>query len=336
MDRDALDNIIQEVEKLKVDTKYNFDYGVPGALSIDYYTQDIHYIFVVQGTADGSNEEQYLKCKSLFDYHGVLNGTKIKWIFVSSNPQLSKYSNVLILDQYFESMVRTFEHGKWDTNPLFNNVSDVNNKTHRFLCYGGVPRAHRIIFLSKLVDSGIVDLGLVSFHRHLEKHEYIEICEKNDFSDNFIHYVSNGPYKIDDDEYTLEKTLNYMNPIWDEYLSPNPSHIQKVYFNVSLETSFYEPHLFITEKTYKFLPCIPTIVVGQKGVLSRVRDLGFKTFPMMFDESYDEIDDGDSRMNFIFNEVKKLCEMDEEQLNDLYLSCRENIDYNLKLIKGDL
>ena len=57
---------------------------------------------------------------------------------------------------------------------------------------------------------------------------------------------------------------------------------------------------------------------------------------MMFDESYDEIEDGDSRMNFIFNQVKKLCEMDKEQLNDLYLSCRENIDYNLKLIKGDL
>ena len=137
MDRDALDNIIQEVEKLKVDTKYNFDYGVPGALTIDYYTQDIHFIFVVQGTADGCNEEQYLKCKSLFDYHGVLNGTKMNWIFVSSNPQLSKYSNVLILDQYFESMIRTFEHGKWDTNPLFNNESNINNnKTHRFLCYG--------------------------------------------------------------------------------------------------------------------------------------------------------------------------------------------------------
>ena len=80
MDRDALNYIIQEVEKLKVDTKYNFDYGVTGALSIDYYTQDIHYIYVVQGTADGSNEEQYLKCKSLFDYHGVLNGTKMNCI----------------------------------------------------------------------------------------------------------------------------------------------------------------------------------------------------------------------------------------------------------------
>ena len=53
-------------------------------------------------------------------------------------------------------------------------------------------------------------------------------------------------------------------------------------------TPYLGPWPFITEKTFKPIALQhPFMIFGHSGTLARLHELGFETFPEMFDESYD-------------------------------------------------
>ena len=52
----------------------------------------------------------------------------------------------------------------------------------------------------------------------------------------------------------------------------------------------------------------------------------------MFDESYDEEKDTIKRFNFVLNEIKRLCEMDIEELHKIYVSVLPKIKHNHELL----
>ena len=59
--------------------------------------------------------------------------------------------------------------------------------------------------------------------------------------------------------------------------------------DILIEMDPPQPVRFLTEKIFKPLAYgMPFMVIGNKGSLQRLRDLGFQTFPEWFDESYDE------------------------------------------------
>ena len=73
----------------------------------------------------------------------------------------------------------------------------------------------------------------------------------------------------------------------------------------------------ISEKLYKNLfSKRPFIILGQKGSLKFLHELGFKTFPFLFDESYDNIDDYNLRFRAITSQIKKI--VTTMTINDLH------------------
>ncbi len=71
------------------------------------------------------------------------------------------------------------------------------------------------------------------------------------------------------------------------------------------------PVRFLTEKIFKPLAYgMPFMVIGNKGSLQRIRDLGFKTFPEWFDESYDEMDNYSLRTRAMFDAYEKFLSED--------------------------
>ena len=88
----------------------------------------------------------------------------------------------------------------------------------------------------------------------------------------------------------------------------------------------------VTEKIYKAISFHPFIIVGGCGILKYLRSLGFKTFPEMFDESYDEIENDFERMTFVLSELKRLCEMSNKELHKLYIKCLPAIKHNQKVL----
>ena len=72
----------------------------------------------------------------------------------------------------------------------------------------------------------------------------------------------------------------------------------------------------------------PFILNAGIGSLKLFKSYGFKSFPNVFDESYDEIEDNLERSRFIVNEIERVCLMGEEEKHKLYLDSISIIKYN--------
>ena len=72
--------------------------------------------------------------------------------------------------------------------------------------------------------------------------------------------------------------------------------------------------------------------MGNKNTLKYLKSIGFETFPEMFDESYDEIEDPVGRAVFIMKEVERLCSMDIEELHKIYVSVLPKIRHNQEVL----
>ena len=86
---------------------------------------------------------------------------------------------------------------------------------------------------------------------------------------------------------------------------------------------------FITEKVYKPLMAGQIFVVyGFKGILAKLRNLGFQTFSECVDESYDTETDPDKRVHMVSNTLHKIKGTD---YNKLYNDTQEIRSHNQKV-----
>jgi hypothetical protein len=69
----------------------------------------------------------------------------------------------------------------------------------------------------------------------------------------------------------------------------------------------------------------------QPFALKRLRDIGYKTFHTIWDESYDEIIDYNKRMAAIVDLVKSLSS--REDFVDMVESCDDIVEHNFKMLK---
>ena len=70
------------------------------------------------------------------------------------------------------------------------------------------------------------------------------------------------------------------------------------------ETETSDQCIFITEKTYKpIYTGHPFIIWGNPGTLTYLRSIGYKTFPTLFDESYDNELDPVKRLEMIILQI---------------------------------
>lgn len=110
-------------------------------------------------------------------------------------------------------------------------------------------------------------------------------------------------------KYTLYSQDNYIHPermiLGDNFVSLPTYFIKNSLINIVTETFFYYTRTvgfssFITEKTVKCLySMMPFIVVGPAHTLKHLKDLGYKTFDSIWDESYDDCIGDENRMRAI-------------------------------------
>lgn len=79
------------------------------------------------------------------------------------------------------------------------------------------------------------------------------------------------------------------------------------YYNLVTESDDDGTHFFPTEKIWKpLIAGIPFVCMATHNFLKRIRDLGFKTYDSVWDESYDAIKDYQQRLDAIKNLCVKL------------------------------
>lgn len=105
-----------------------------------------------------------------------------------------------------------------------------------------------------------------------------------------------------------------------------PPQYQHTWFSLVSETGFEYPHSFRTEKIWKpILAGHPFIVCSNQGFYRDLRNLGFRTFDHLIDESFDSIIDGKDRLDRLIAGVRWLCDQD---LQEFWNATRDICLYN--------
>lgn len=110
---------------------------------------------------------------------------------------------------------------------------------------------------------------------------------------------------------------------------------QNAFLHVVSETVFFHKKLHLTEKIFK--PIIsrrPFVLVAAPGNLAYFKSYGFKTFDRWIDESYDDEQDNDKRLEMIATEIEKLCKLSTDELKQMHKEMQEILDYNFDHFYG--
>ena len=240
--------------------------------------------------------------------------------------------NIITLNRYLEEAkpwVRDID--KFSIEDF--KVDRIREK--KFTCLNGAFREHRLILVSELFRSGLENDGYISYivNTGYNNQPPIESEIDNVDKDLLKYYmdiiVPTIPLTTE-----LEKGMELIEP----YISTSYVHemYTNSYFNIVTETSYnwnstsiIDNNIYLTEKTYRpIFGMQPFIMVSNPGVLKHLKDMGFKTFPEFFDESYDEIENPTERMYTIINEIKRICNLSNEQLHDRYYNIFDKLEHN--------
>ena len=203
--------------------------------------------------------------------------------------------------------------------------SRLGHRNKRFLCLNFTPRYHKTLFLLQLLHDDLWDLGYISFGgfslrglraTQLRKFvSYLNAVEGwGDKPARLAQLVPEldrrGQVLFGD----LVRTKSDPNRIKAPYYDMDLREHDDSWFTIVSETEMEGPRR-ITEKSIKpLLSFHPFIVLGNSGSLELIRELGFRTFPGYFDESYDQEPNPAVRFEMVVDEVRRICGLDETKL----------------------
>jgi hypothetical protein len=199
-------------------------------------------------------------------------------------------------------------------------VNRDRRRSHRFLSLNYTPRPTRLLFLLRVLRDRLWDQGRISFGGFVADHRAKFVTPTSALKD-----IGQTP--------GFEDLARDLAP-WIEALDAKGSILFSVefgnqklqqaqpleeyddtWFSVVAETEM-SPRLHrITEKPFKpLLNFHPAILLGSPGSLGLLRAYGFQTFGDFFDESYDDEPDPRRRFDMVYEQVVRLCQIDETEL----------------------
>lgn len=107
------------------------------------------------------------------------------------------------------------------------------------------------------------------------------------------------------------------------------------FWHIVTETVFYYPKLHLTEKIFK--PIVskqPFMLLAAPGNLEYLRSYGFKTFAGIIDESYDNIEDNDARIDAVVEQIKWYCDLTDSEKTEIQRKCEPIVEYNFHHFYG--
>jgi hypothetical protein len=177
---------------------------------------------------------------------------------------------------------------------LRNNTQ--REKLFTYLC--GEPRHYRIEAMNYIYENNLIDSCEWTWVNDSKKelhpwfHDKIPKSaegHKNVMERRTFHDPGKEFFDIYDRTYfdLVPETLYYHDMFHHDELA----HWEPVFFSEKIFRSIYNKR--------------PFLLIGNKNSLKELRKMGFKTFPHIFDESYDSLDD-DERMNHVLEQLKGL------------------------------
>ena len=229
----------------------------------------------------------------------------------------------------YQYQIFPFKYVCWQLNESFSRVRarewiDYDEDAKKFLCLNRWPKQHRFYFMSQMNKHNLLDQFNWSFLKRIESYEDFEydVAFPFNWTDDHEEFGKLTPQLYDGGSIKLSGLY------WDF-----PNHKKESLMYIVTESEFtHTPIKDVSEKTWRPIAMqMPFIMIGQTYSLRRLRDIGYRTFHSIWDESYDEIRNSDERMSTIVDLVVEL--NSREDFRDMIDSCREIVKHNYKLLK---
>ena len=228
--------------------------------------------------------------------------------YIYANELLSHDEANELADPGYKNHLSFISIDEWQAQwPDTEVEHDYAKKDKWFLNYNRVLRTHRCQLVAELKLRNLTEHGLVSFVPEGEFYEgFRQTAEDVLNEDQNVSPESKEKYipllqdRMVIDDYNI--TTN--GPVVSD-------HYERTILSVVTETTWNQKEIFISEKTFKAIAHgHPFIIVGPAGFLKKLRELGFNTFAGVLNERYDEIEDHNSRLLAVADEVQRLCNLD--------------------------
>jgi len=220
-----------------------------------------------------------------------------------------------------------------------NQNLNLKNCTMKFSHLNFVHRMHRQLFSKFLIKEKLYKNNLVN----------INASEGKPTSNiKFKNKVLGIPFNHRTEWFYNKKFLDLWRDVPLKYIQhpdttknmgmPYLQFLQHASFNIVSETVFDYPFPYYTEKTVQPILCKrPFIMIGPAGNLKNLKAIGFKTFSNYIDESYDNIEDPNERLEAIMELVLSLDTKSHEELKEMVSNMKNTLLHNytcmLKKIK---
>lgn len=286
-------------------------------------------------------------------YQNLIVNNKIpaqQIIFMSSVPSMYTYVKSLATQLGQEEIIvewySMFEYQLYDV--ITNNLSipletlQVKNYKKKFINFNRRWRLHRPLMITllhdrNLLEKGYVSLGVSDSPQDTWKSRWSELTGYYSDSPKILEILKRNE-KIKDSLPMYLDTEDLVTNRAEQTASTNDYYLN-TYFSVVNETTYhtapgYDGVPFLSEKTFK---CIamkhPFLIVTVPNTLQYLKQLGYKTFENLIDETYDTVADDAARALTIIEEVERLCNLDRHKLTYFLIESRKICDYNYNVLK---
>lgn len=273
---------------------------------------------------------------------------------------IPNFASIIITSQDIEDNLENLK--RMLTNEVIP-ISHIRMESHAFLHYhlktrvdlnenaveknyislANKPRTHRQFMFSWLRHNELLDKGFVSYLKYVDD-DGVEGKSNISFYPNpNLFLLTASPHAnindfwfcsdpelmriFDEDMPNLYKNFTEeQNP---KLVGTNQHLIQRAFCYVSNETVFNYPCTYTSEKSYKaFGSKRPMISFGSFGILSRLRELGFRTFSDYWSEDYDDIEDNLLRFKKVAELIKQISNLSIQDCKKMLLDMRPILEHN--------
>lgn len=213
------------------------------------------------------------------------------------NREIKNFKTVI---SWFVIPINYYASFAWAKNLISQLKYGDHSRPHKFDCLLGNQRPHRDLIFDYVCNSTYKDQFITTYYR--------------DYSNSASKGIWDYPGS-DLDQHNLHINNELIN-----IYSVIPVHLyNQSYYSIIAETTEFNQHNQYTEKVAK--PIIakrPFIAFAGKNYLKNLRNLGFRTFNGVIDETYDQVEQSNLRYNMALDQVEFLLQQDPlEILNQL-------------------
>ncbi len=269
------------------------------------------------------------------------------FIISSCNETMKSGNNITHTIQ--ANLMPLINFDQYTQNKILNGIQNKQHRKNNFICLNRVNRFHRLAAFAELWQDrehgvisqmcvtygnpGVDDFKTISGMDHTGQQwvDYVKNNIKN--NEQYGYYFKTGLKDIYPESYTHWQNHNIVNqmpymleddtsPIINPVPDPNTQKFFDSSLNIVTETFgvIEDGSIFITEKTYKPITHFqPFVMVAAPNTLLALKHKGYKTFEQWIDESYDSIQDNQTRLTTAINSARQFYLRSKEDIaQDLY------------------